>query len=150
MTAPRLHLDIPVSARWLHVAAKFISAAAEGAGFDEDAIEGIEIAAMEAVENVIDHSSLTGGDRLKLEAGLEGDDFIIEVRDRGIPWPSAVILGKVGHDMPPPESPRGRGLAMMRALMDEVTPRQGADGEKILRLRKHRVNVDAAGSSAQA
>lgn len=147
---PRLRLDIPVSSRWLHVAANFIRAAAENSGFDEDGIEAIEIACMEAVENVIDHSQLTGGDRLQLEAGMEGEDFVVEIRDRGIPWPREVIAGKVGHEMPPPDSPRGRGLAMMRALMDEVTPWQGADGEKVLRLRKHRVSVDAAGSSAQA
>jgi len=152
MPDSRLRLDIPVSSRWLQVAANFVRAAAEGAGFDEDAVEAIEIASMEAVENVIDHSQLGGGDRLKMSVGIDGDDadFVVEIRDRGIPWPREVIAGKVGHDMPPPESPRGRGLAMMRALMDEVTPRQGTDGEKLLRLVKHRVRVDAAGSSAPA
>jgi anti-sigma regulatory factor (Ser/Thr protein kinase) len=153
MTESRLHLDIPVSARWLQLAANFVRAAARKAGFDEDAIEAIEIASMEAVENVIDHSKLGRNDRLQMSIGHGGgdeSDFVIEIRDRGIPWPREVIAGKVGHDMPPPDSPRGRGLAMMRALMDEVTPRQGADGEKLLRLVKHRVRVDAAGSPAPA
>ena len=146
----RIQLDIPVSARWLHVASKFIRAAAKGAGFNEDAMEAIEIASMEAVENVIDHSKLGMGDRLQLEAGLDGQDFVVQIRDRGIPWPREVITGKVGIDMPPPDAPRGRGIAMMRALMDEVTPSQGKDGEKVLRMVKHRVDVDAAGSSAHA
>jgi anti-sigma regulatory factor (Ser/Thr protein kinase) len=149
MTDSRLRLDIPVSARWLQVCANFIRGAAEGAGFDEDSIEAIEIASMEAVENVIDHAQLDGKDRLSLSTHLDGDDFIIEIRDRGIPWPREVILGKVGQDMPPPESPRGRGLAMMRALMDDVVPRQEGS-EKLLRLVKHRARVDAAGSSAPA
>ena len=150
MPEPRLRLDIPVSARWLHVAANFIRAAAEGAGFDEDSIEAIEIASMEAVENVIDHSQLGSGDRLQLEAGVDPSGFVVEIRDRGIPWPREVIAGKVGHDMPPPESPRGRGIAMMRALMDEVIPSQGMNGEKVLKLVKHRVGADVAGSSAPA
>ncbi|MDZ4805921.1 MAG: ATP-binding protein [Candidatus Eisenbacteria bacterium] len=150
MPERRLQLDIPVSARWLHVAANFIRAAAEGAGFDEDAMEAIEIASMEAVENVIDHSKLGSGDRLQLESTFDGRDFVVQIRDRGIPWPHEVTSGMVGHDMPPPDAPRGRGIAMMRALMDEVTPWQGTDGEKVLRMVKHRANVDAAGSSAHA
>ncbi len=143
-------LDIPVSARWLHVAANFIRAAAEGAGFDEDAIEAIEIASMEAVENVIDHSKLGGGDRLQIDAAIDGRDFVVQIRDRGIPWPNAVIAGQVGYDMPPPDAPRGRGIAMMRALMDEVTPWQGTDGEKVLRMVKRGPNADTAGASAHA
>lgn len=141
----RLSLEIPVSCRYLHVAANFIRSATALYGCDEDASEAIEIASMEGVENVIDHAQLDDGSRLRMIVEFVNDHFIVEIRDRGVPWPREVLAGIVGQDMPSPEAPRGRGLAMMRALMDDVTTQQGPDGEKILRLIKRRAGVGAAG-----
>lgn len=141
----RLCLEIPVSSRFLHVAAGFVRSAAVLYGCDEDAMEAIEIAAMEGVENVIDHAQLDGRARLKIFVEFENEQVIVEIRDRGVPWPREVLAGIVGTEMPPADSPRGRGLAMMRALMDQVTTQMGPDGEKILRLLKRRVSVGAAG-----
>ena len=144
----RLCLEVPVSAQFLHVVAGFMKASAELAGFDEESVEAIEIACLEAVENVIDHSGLAGVGKLRIQTGLSGDLFHVEIRDRGVPWPNEVITGKVGHEMPPIESPRGRGIAMMRALMDEVVPSLAPDGEKVLRLTKRLIRAEAASSGA--
>lgn len=141
----RLSLEIPVSSRFLHVAANFVRSACVLYGCDEDALEAIEIAAMEGVENVIDHAQLDGRARLRIFIEFENEKVIVEIRDRGVPWPREVLTGVVGQEMPPAEAPRGRGIAMMRALMDQVTTQMGPDGEKILRLAKRRVGVGAAG-----
>jgi serine/threonine-protein kinase RsbW len=141
----RLCLEIPVSSRFLHVAANFVRSASVLYGCDEDAMEAIEIAAMEGVENVIDHARLDSRARIKIFVEFENEQVIVEIRDRGVPWPREVLSGTVGHEMPPAESPRGRGLAMMRALMDQVTTQMSPDGEKILRLMKRRVSVGATG-----
>lgn len=146
MPEPRLTLEIPASSRFLATVAAFLRATAAESGFDEDSAEGIEIAAIEAVENVLDHARLGQNGRIKIQIWLDGDDLFIEIRDRGVPWPKAVLSGQVGLDMPPVESARGRGLAMMRALVDEVTPIPGPDGEKMLRLRKRLIRVEAQGS----
>lgn len=138
-----LLLQMPARARHLGVAAGFVRAAARLAGFDEDGTEAIEIAAMEAVENVIDHARVGGEEQLAVAIARDGDDFILEVRDRGVPWPSRVLNGEVGLEMPPIESERGRGLAMMRALMDEVAPLSRPDGTKVLRMVKRLVRAAA-------
>jgi serine/threonine-protein kinase RsbW len=142
VTEPRIRMEMPAHSRHLHVAAFFIKSVAAMAGFDEEAVEAIEISVMEAVENVIDHAS-EGADTVCLVIWQEKDHFVIEVQDEGIPWPREVLNGQVGREMPPPEAPRGRGLAMMRALMDEVIPENRPEGGKTLRLIKHLTRVEA-------
>jgi len=133
---------MPAHSRHLHVAANFIKAATTLHGLDEDSIEAVEISVMEAVENVIDHAQVGGNDSVTLTVWQEGDDFVVEVGDRGVPWPPEVLSGKIGREMPPPESPRGRGLAMMCALMDAVIPGNG-DGGKTLKLVKRLTRIEA-------
>jgi len=52
-----------------------------------------------------------------------------------------VLTGEVGSEMPPVDAARGRGLAIMRALMDRVMPVQGVDDTKALRLVKRLAQV---------
>ncbi len=141
-------MQIPAHCRYLSIAAGFITAAAVASGLEDEAVEAVEIAAMEAVENVIDHAGPDMADTVRIEVLVTPESLIVDVKDRGIPWPRAVLTGEVGRDMPPPEAPRGRGLAMMRALMDEVIPTQAADGTKSLRLVKKRSTAQAAGQSS--
>lgn len=143
MSEPPLQLQLPAHARHLALAAGFVRAAARLAGFDEDGTEAIEIAAMEAVENVIDHARVGRDERVTVSVFRDVDDFVLEVRDQGVPWPSRVLNGEVGREMPPIESERGRGLAMMRALMDDVAPLSLPDGTKVLRMVKRLANVAA-------
>jgi serine/threonine-protein kinase RsbW len=134
-------MEMPANARHLHVAAYFIKSVASLYGFEEEAVEAIEIAVMEAVENVIDHAR-GGAETVCLEIWLDADALIVEICDEGIPWPPEVLNGQVGRDMPPPEAPRGRGIAMMRALMDAVIPMNRPEGGKILRLVKRLTRVE--------
>lgn len=143
MSEPPILLQMPAKARHLGVAAGFVRAAARLAGFDEDGTEAVEIAAMEAVENVIDHARVGQDEQLVVAVSRDGEDFVLEVRDRGIPWPTRVLNGEVGLEMPPIDSERGRGLAMMRALMDQVSPLSLPDGTKVLRMVKRLVRVAA-------
>ena len=142
MTEPVICLEMPARSRHLQVAASFIKAISTIAGFDEDATEAIEISVMEAVENVIDHAQVGGDDTVSLRVWQDQDDFVVEVGDHGIPWPEAILNGQIGRDMPPPDAARGRGLAMMRTLMDEVIPENGKNGGKTLRLIKHRTRIE--------
>ena len=142
-SAPELTLEIPAHARHLGVAAGFIRAAARVAGFEEDGVEAVEIAVMEAVDNVIDHARVGHEESVTIVVRQSGDDLIVEIRDMGVPWPERVLNGEVGVEMPPIYSERGRGMAMMRALMDEVTPLQRPDGGKTLRMVKRLLRVAA-------
>jgi anti-sigma regulatory factor (Ser/Thr protein kinase) len=144
----KLRLEIPAQARFLGIAAAFVRTAAAQAGLDEEGTEAVEIASMEAVENVIDHSGVNGNDTVSISIWRSRDDLCIEIRDRGIPWPPDVIAGRIGKDMPPISAERGRGLAMMRALTDRVVLNQHKGG-KSLRLVKRLQKVEATGSAAE-
>jgi PAS domain S-box-containing protein len=71
------------------------------------ATEEITMAANEAVQNAIEHAHGLGREPFEVELVRDGDDVVVHVRDRGR-WRD----GSSGD--------RGRGLPLMRALMDDV------------------------------
>lgn len=94
------------------------------------------LAVEEAVQNVIRYAyapeELPG--RLEATAWLEGDDFIIELRDHAAP----VDLGDIRPRSWDPEHPGGLGLRLIRASMDDVRYDHAPGGTgNILRMRKH-------------
>lgn len=91
-----------------------------GAG-DADTHE-IVVACSEAASNVIEHAYGLAGGMVELSAGRQNGAVIIQIRDWGR-W-----RAKRGRD-------GGRGLAMIRALMDEVEIKQGEDGT-VLEMRR--------------
>lgn len=94
-----------------------------GAG-DADTHE-IVVACSEAASNVIEHAYGLSGGMVELSAGRQDGAVVIQVRDWGR-W-----RAKRGTD-------GGRGLAMIRALMDEVEIKQGDDGTMLEMRRRLR------------
>lgn len=91
-----------------------------GAG-DADTHE-IVVACNEAASNVIEHAYGLAGGMVELSAGRQNGAVVIQIRDWGR-WRSKR------------SSDGGRGLAMIRALMDEVEIKQGEDGT-LLEMRR--------------
>jgi len=90
--------------------------AAAGAAPEE--VQDVTMAANEAIQNAIEHAhALT---RRAVDVLLDRSDGTIEVRVRDH-----------GTWRPPRESQRGRGLPLMRALMDTVTLDQGKHGTTV-------------------
>jgi anti-sigma regulatory factor (Ser/Thr protein kinase) len=91
-----------------------------GAG-DLEAAE-IVTACSEAATNAIEHAGAGGGVPFEVAGRLRGRRVELTVRDRGV-WRSAR------------EGDRGRGLSLMRALMDsvEVTPASGGTSVRLQR-----------------
>lgn len=96
-------------------------------GLDEAARDRIGLAAHEAVVNAMVH-----GNRLDpvlpvgLSVRLDGGDLVIRVADRGPGFDPAGVPDPLA-----PENrlrPGGRGLLMLRALMDSVDHERGAGG----------------------
>jgi anti-sigma regulatory factor (Ser/Thr protein kinase) len=104
--------------QWLH-----------GDHLDEDVIEDLVLAASEALENCCDHafeqSSSFG--TMTLSARLADEALVITVADDGC-WQQAGTG----------PTHRGRGLAMIRELVDEVVIETGPDGTH-LALTRHLV-----------
>jgi serine/threonine-protein kinase RsbW len=100
-----------------------------------DDVFAVQLAVQEAVANAIRHGC--GGDAAKrVVCSLRCDDTgeaVVVVRDPGPGFdPGAVADPLAGANI---LKPSGRGIFLMRALMDDV---QFADGGRELRMRKQR------------
>ncbi len=105
---PRDELSVPVVRRVLKASMTTL-------GVEADVISDIEIALTEAVTNVLDHS--THGEEYEVSVGIDGAVCSIEVVDRGSGFDSNA-LGRGDADVTAEE---GRGIQLMRALVDRVT-----------------------------
>jgi serine/threonine-protein kinase RsbW len=84
-------------------------------GVERHVIADIELALTEAVTNVLDHA--THGEEYEVSAGINGDMCVIEVVDRGAGFDSADL----GHAEAHADAEEGRGIQIMRALVDHVS-----------------------------
>jgi anti-sigma regulatory factor (Ser/Thr protein kinase) len=88
----------------------------------EDQVD-ITLACSEACANAVEHPGRPGRLAFEIEAWREGGELVLSVRDFGA-WTDATS----GED-------RGRGLSMIRSLMDAVEITSGGDGTRILMRR---------------
>ena len=130
-----VELDTPSSIGMLEAAGELVGHLAATAGFDLDSSQAIQVALHEALVNAIVH----GNDedetrRVNVELAARADGLAVRVRDEGRGFdPSRV------PDPLAPESlckPSGRGIFLMRMLMDEVAFRQLANGGMEVTMRK--------------
>lgn len=111
-----------------------------GARFDEEAIEDLTIAITELASN----AARVAQSYFEVRAALIPDGVIIEVEDDG---PGLVHEDLFGM-LPDPESESGRGLLIVRTLVDEFTVRATGAGT-VVRARKTVVRPnDQQGSNA--
>jgi serine/threonine-protein kinase RsbW len=108
LALPREELSVPVVRRVL-------KSSMEALGVEGDVIADIEVALSEAVTNVLDHA--THGEEYEVSAGIDGDRCIIEIIDRGAGFDAS----ELGHDHADEQAEEGRGIQLMRALVDNVT-----------------------------
>ncbi|MCB0998434.1 MAG: SpoIIE family protein phosphatase [Acidimicrobiales bacterium] len=84
---------------------------------DERTQQDVLLAVSEAVSNAVEHGASSGTDRpIVVVATTAGDEVRITVRDHGV-WREPV-----------PSIERGRGIGIMRALMDDVAVERHDDG----------------------
>jgi serine/threonine-protein kinase RsbW len=120
-------LSISADLARLAEARAFAETAASDFGFDDTDRYQIKMAMSEAVANAIEHGSRGPGDPIWLTAREEAGALTFYVRDNGSFIPRMAPRGAM------PE--RGRGLAFMTQLMDEVDVRPGPEGT-VLRFSK--------------
>lgn len=110
-------------------AREFADEAARAFRFDDDGCYQFKFAASEAVANAIEHGTPSPEGTIELRLVGEGDTLTLYVRDYG----TFVADAPVPQSMPE----RGRGLAFMMSLMDEVEVKAEAGGT-VVRLAKRR------------
>ena len=131
-------LSIDADLRWLHQARDWAARAADEFGFEEEGCYQVRLAMSEAVANAIQHGSHTPEDTVHISARERDGALVFEVRDTGT---------YVEPQSPPAEmSERGRGLALVGLVMDEVELEPGDDGS-LLRFAKR---LDELGPPARS
>jgi serine/threonine-protein kinase RsbW len=97
------------------VVRRVLKSSMQALGVERDVVHDIEVALTEAVTNVLDHAG--DGEEYEVSAGIDGDICVIEIIDRGAGFDPSGL----GHDDADPGAEDGRGIQIMRALVDKVT-----------------------------
>src|SRR5262245_31558407 len=121
---PRLTLTFPNDLRMLSIARSFVEAVCQTSSLDKNTVHAILLATGEAVSNVIRHAHHDRpGAQVQIQCCLRPDSLEILLLDEGEPFD----LSAVPYLDPAEMRVGGRGVFLMRALMDELTcqPRQG-------------------------
>lgn len=84
----------------------------------------------EACSNVLEHAATD--DEYEVRVQIDGDQCVISVRNSG----NGVDASALTDVMPDPSSPRGRGVAIMRAVMDHVDFSSEPDTGTVVHLVK--------------
>ncbi len=129
MLACRERLELKAEPGQLAAARRFVAAAAARFGLQDEERYEFTFAVNEAVSNAIEHGRPSPDGRIHLHVAEEDGALVFEVEDHGTFAPGAPSVDHL------PE--RGRGLAFMAAMMDEVDVRRGSNGT-VVRLCKRR------------
>ena len=119
---PRDELSIPVAR---HICRNSLAEV----GVQRDCSGDIEVALTEACTNVLDHSG--DGDEYEIQLGIEDDLCTIRVVDTGRGFDSESLQG-----LPDDSAEGGRGLVLMRALVDRALFTSRPEAGTIVHLEK--------------
>ena len=119
----KLTLALPRDAVSVPVVRRILTRSMDVLGVSKETTADIEVALTEACSNVLNHAE--SGDDYEVSAGIDGEFCVIEVIDRGDGFDSDVA----GLAEAPGSAEGGRGIQLMRALVDRVeftsNPREG-------------------------
>jgi serine phosphatase RsbU (regulator of sigma subunit)/anti-sigma regulatory factor (Ser/Thr protein kinase) len=105
-----LHIEVSTDPTELREVRRGLASWLRRGGAHEEDVEIAQIACHEACSNAIEHGYSFGDGRFTIDARVDESKLVLEVSDRG-KWVERPD-GKLPH--------RGRGLALMEALMDAV------------------------------
>lgn len=111
----KLTLALPRDNQSVPVARRVLKNSLQVLGVRPDVVADIELALTEACTNVLDHA--VDADEYEVSAGVDGTACVIEVIDRGQGFDGSVK----GLAEAEPHAEDGRGIQLMRALVDKVT-----------------------------
>ena len=131
--ASEFELIIPIEDEAELIAARTVEQIARAANFDQEAINQIKTALIEACINAAEHSD-TPDRRIYQRFAIDADRLIITVSNKGKAVgtnpPSTPSM-----ELAPATSRRGRGLQIIRGLMDEVRFERVDDGARLVMIK---------------
>lgn len=137
----RFSLALPSRALSVSLIRRMLGDALRGLGVSEDCVADILVATSEACTNVIQHSHASA--RYQVVAVIGDDDCALEIIDfgRGFPQPEN---GRAAPAVPEHEAESGRGIRIMRALVDDLGFDTDADRGTVVHLQKRLTWSDEA------
>ena len=134
-------LTIPSDLHLLALARAFVEAICQVAGFDERQTHAVVLAADEATNNAMRHAHADRPDApLQIQCLILAHGLEVRIHDEGDPFDLDAV-----ESLDPAECRAGgRGVFLMRKLMDELTCEPRPEGGNTVRLVKRFARVHAA------
>jgi len=130
-----VHVHLPSELGYEKVAMSTAASMAALMGFSKDRIEDLKTAVAEACINAIEHgnnlnSSLTVG----VVLSSSDDQLEVKVIDDGAGINAKPVAPDIDRKVQGEEDPRGMGMFLIQALVDEAEWHQGPPGKSFVRL----------------
>jgi anti-sigma regulatory factor (Ser/Thr protein kinase) len=123
----------------LGLARAFVEAVCQAAGCDEKTTHAIVMATDEATNNVMRHAHRNHPEKsIQIQCFPAPDRFEVRLLDEGDPFD----ITAVPHLDPSELRPGGRGVFLMRRLMDELSTQRRGDLGNTLRMVKLRCTTN--------
>jgi serine/threonine-protein kinase RsbW len=123
-------LQLPRDALTVPVVRRVLRSSMRRLGADEGCVGDLEVALTEACTNVLDHA--LADDEYEVIVSLDGECCAIDVIDAGRGFDAEGL----GHHEADPTAEAGRGLQLIRALVDKVHFRVRPETGTIVHLEK--------------
>jgi len=131
--ASEFELVIPIEDEAELIAARTVEQIARAAEFDQESINQIKTALIEASINAAEHSD-SPDRRIYQRFAIDGDRLIITVSNKGKTFGTNTASAPA-MPLASTATKRGRGLQIIRALMDEVRFERADDGTSLVMIK---------------
>jgi serine/threonine-protein kinase RsbW len=129
MAETKIALSFPAKAEYLLLARLALAGVGRGLGMDDDALADLKLAVTEACGNAVRHAYDAETGTVEVVYVVRDDRIELLVEDRGSGLgdaPADLELPTAADGLEPFEG--GLGIAIIRAVVDELDVREGADG----------------------
>jgi serine/threonine-protein kinase RsbW len=127
-----LLLHLPHDAAVVPVARRLLTGTLNALGAERECVRDIAVALSEACTNVLRHAD--AHDDFEVTAAIDDSLCVLEVVDRGSGFDATLVPGEVAAD-----SEAGRGLRLMRSLLDAIDFENHPRGGTVAHLYKRLV-----------
>ena len=133
MKPTKMDLNIPLQPDIELMAAHTASGVGEFIGLDQDKMDEVKMALIEACINAVEHSK-SKDERLTIDFTVEADRLTIVISDRGHGFDKENVDEQIRHRRAQGER-RGWGLKLMKELMDDVKIESDKTGTTITMIK---------------
>ncbi len=133
-----IELALPSRLGYEKVAMNTAASVARLMGFSEDRIEDLKTAVAEACINSMEHGNrLNAALKVGVVLSVTGDSLEVKVTDQGSGAHDGVHVPDIDKKMSGEESPRGMGMFLIQALVDEAEWQSSGEAGSCTKLVIH-------------